>query len=603
VQVRLAHPVHGDVVRTGISALRERRIARSLAEVIEATGGRRRDDPLRLASLRLVGGGGSAALLVTGAMAARRRNDHALTERLARAAITEGGGRPARLLAAEAAHLQGRPSQSERELAELAAEAQAAEAQAAEAQGADTRGADPPTDAERARVALLRFDNAFFLRGRADFRLLDDAAAAIDDPFWCDELQARRRYVTDLSNGPRVAVAALSPVRPGTTTPTGHIQTAYSLARLGRLDEAMQLLRPPPGGGLIPAADASWEQWDLFAARVIPLVYAGRLGEAEELLTLAYGQVIAQPAAEGGGYADSRLAYLHLEQGRPMSAFRRGSQACALFQQLRRPFLARWGYIAAAHALALAGQAGRAAETLAALDALGLPTIPAAEADLLQARAWTAAAAGNLPAARRQLDAAAGLGEQIGDLIGATTALHSLARLGGSRQVAARLTALAAEVDGDLTTARAAYASAAADRDSEALGKISREFENLGALLYAAEASAEAATALRAVAQGRAAAAAEQRAARLLARCEGAATPPVRVITRRVRLTPGELDSALQAAAGHSNKQIAAGLQLSVRTVESHLQRAYEKLGISRRRDLASALRDQPFSSHHPGNQ
>jgi DNA-binding CsgD family transcriptional regulator len=35
-------------------------------------------------------------------------------------------------------------------------------------------------------------------------------------------------------------------------------------------------------------------------------------------------------------------------------------------------------------------------------------------------------------------------------------------------------------------------------------------------------------------------------------------------------------------------------MQLSVRTVESHLQRAYEKLGISGRHKLASALGDQP---------
>jgi DNA-binding CsgD family transcriptional regulator len=42
-----------------------------------------------------------------------------------------------------------------------------------------------------------------------------------------------------------------------------------------------------------------------------------------------------------------------------------------------------------------------------------------------------------------------------------------------------------------------------------------------------------------------------------------------------VRLTQGELDTAMQVAAGQSNKQIAADMQLSVRTVESHLQRAY----------------------------
>jgi DNA-binding CsgD family transcriptional regulator len=61
-----------------------------------------------------------------------------------------------------------------------------------------------------------------------------------------------------------------------------------------------------------------------------------------------------------------------------------------------------------------------------------------------------------------------------------------------------------------------------------------------------------------------------------------------------VRLTQGELDTAMLAAAGRSNKQIAAEMQLSVRTVESHLQRAYEKLGISGRHELTDALQDQP---------
>jgi DNA-binding CsgD family transcriptional regulator len=116
----------------------------------------------------------------------------------------------------------------------------------------------------------------------------------------------------------------------------------------------------------------------------------------------------------------------------------------------------------------------------------------------------------------------------------------------------------------------------------------------MGAILYAAEASAEAAVLLRRTGNARAAAAAEQKAARLPARCEGAATPPVRAIGARVRLTPGELDTAVPAAAGRSNKQIAGHLHLSVRTVESHLQRVYEKLGISGRHELAAALRDQP---------
>jgi DNA-binding CsgD family transcriptional regulator len=277
-----------------------------------------------------------------------------------------------------------------------------------------------------------------------------------------------------------------------------------------------------------------------------------------------------------------------------VSAFRRASESYTLFQQLGRAFAAQLPYAEAAQALALAGQAGQAAGTVTALDALGVPAVLINETEVLQARAWTAAAAGDLPGARQQLEGAADLGEEIGDLIGAVSALHGLARLGHARQVSARLAALATQVDGDLVAARAAYASALAARDSDVLAKVADDFEDLGTILYAAEACAEAAVLLRHAGEARRSAAAEQRAARLLARCEGAATPPVRHITARVRLTQGELDTAMQAAAGRSNKQIAAEMQLSVRTVESHLQRAYEKLGISGRHELAGALQDQP---------
>ncbi|HEY2128272.1 MAG TPA: LuxR C-terminal-related transcriptional regulator, partial [Streptosporangiaceae bacterium] len=574
VQVRLAHPVYGDVVRTGISALRERTLTRSMAEAIEAAGSRP-EDTLRLASLRLVGGGGSAGLLVAGALAARTRHDHALAERLARAAIAEGAGFDARFVAAEAAHSQGRRAQAERELAALAA--------------------DAGSDAERARVALLRFDDTFFLQGRdVDVRFLDDVADTLTDPFWRDELLARRAFVTILRSGPRAVMEAAPavplPPRSGPLT----IAVFYSMARLGRLDDVIRLLGPDPGGGAIPAPDEPWDRWALFVILSFALVGAGRLREAEELLTCAEGLVIDQPAAEARAYVAGWFAVLHLEQGRPVSAFRRASESYTLFQQLGRTFVAQWPYTAAVQALALAGQPSRAAETLAALDALGLPAVPVNETEVMQARAWAAVAAGDLPAARHQLERAADRGEEIGDLIGAASALHGLARLGHARDVATRLAALATQIDGDLVAARAAYASAAAGGDSQALRTVAGDFEGMGALLYAAEASAEAAVVLRRAGQARKAAAAEQEAARLLARCEGAATPAVRIITARVELTPGELDTAVQAAAGRSNKQIAADMHLSVRTVESHLQRAYEKLGIASRHELAGALRDQP---------
>ena len=156
IEIRLAHPVYGDVVRAGISARREQTISRSLADVLEAVGARRQGDPLKVATLRLVGGGGSAELLVSGAMVARARHEYSLTERLARAAIEAGAGFEARFTAAESAHFQRRSDQAEQELAALAAQT--------------------TSDAEKARVALLRFDNAF-LNGNADFQIIDDTLA------------------------------------------------------------------------------------------------------------------------------------------------------------------------------------------------------------------------------------------------------------------------------------------------------------------------------------------------------------------------------------------------------------------------------------------
>ncbi len=572
IEIRLAHPVYGDVVRAGISALRERAVSRSLAEVIEAIGARRQADPLKVATWRLVGGGGSAELLVLGAMVARARHEYSLTERLARAAIEVGAGFEARLMAAETAHLQGRSDQAEQELAALAAHA--------------------TSDAEKARVALLRFDNTYFERS-ADFQIIDDTLADISDPFWRDELVNRRLFVMAMSSSPReIAKAASTWIqRPDSAS---RVEVLHALVRMGRFDEAIERLTPPPDTRAVPAPDELWHQWILFGCRPVALVYSGRLGEADELLTMAYREVMDHPAAEARAVVAAWLALLHLEQGRPMSAFRRASESYTLLQQLGRSSVVQRPYAAAAQALAISGRAEQAAATLSAVDALAVPIWPSIRTDLLQARAWAAAAAGDLAAARARLEEATDAGEEIGDLVGAASALHGLARLGHARQVAGRLEDLAAQVDGEFVAARAAYANAVAARDSQALHTVSQAFEGLGAVLYAAEASVEAAAVLRRGGRPREAAADENRAAQLLGRCEGAVTPVVRTITARSRLTPGELDAAVQAAVGRSNKQIAADSHISVRTVENHLQHVYEKLGISSRRELADALHDQP---------
>src|SRR5262249_47293414 len=80
------------------------------------------------------------------------------------------------------------------------------------------------------------------------------------------------------------------------------------------------------------------------------------------------------------------------------------------------------------------------------------------------------------------------------------------------------------------------------------------------------------------------------RARTLLIECPGARTPPLAEMTALVELTPREREIATLATQGFSNKVIAERLVVSIRTVENQLQRAYQKLGITSRTQLADVL-------------
>ncbi|MDX6423282.1 MAG: hypothetical protein QOI67_753, partial [Gaiellaceae bacterium] len=65
----------------------------------------------------------------------------------------------------------------------------------------------------------------------------------------------------------------------------------------------------------------------------------------------------------------------------------------------------------------------------------------------------------------------------------------------------------------------------------------------------------------------------------------------IRRESTREQLTPQELQVARTVSAGASNKEAAAQLFLSTKTIEFHLRNAYRKLGVSSRTQLANALR------------
>jgi DNA-binding CsgD family transcriptional regulator len=448
------------------------------------------------------------------------------------------------------------------------------------------------SDADRARVALLRFDNVLSQRGEARFALLTEEIGTITDQSLVDQLRTRIAFAKGFTRGPRMAAET------GTTrfeNGPDQVNTAgiFGLVRMGRLVEARSYLISLSDSRAIPGVDVSpVEKGRLFTHAVL-LTYEGRLAEAQEFLSRIYLHKVDDLSATVQAIAASALANVHLEQGRPISALRRAHEAILVSREHGGTFFACWGYAPLAQALAVTGQGRQAAESLGALDALGVPLNLLLATDVPRARGWTAVAEGDLALARLQFEAAADLGEEVGDLIGAARAMHDLARIGYARQAAPRLAAFADQLDGDFVRARAGYAVAIAESNSTELIKVGRMFENMGAILYAAESFAEASVLLRRAGEARAATGEELKAARLLDHCEGAFTPPVQSMTARTRLTPGEFATAAQAAAGHSDKEIARARTLSVRTIQSQLLRTYDKLGLSGRRELAGALEDR----------
>jgi DNA-binding NarL/FixJ family response regulator len=161
----------------------------------------------------------------------------------------------------------------------------------------------------------------------------------------------------------------------------------------------------------------------------------------------------------------------------------------------------------------------------------------------------------------------------------------------GDRTVADRLAQLATQVDGPRADAAAAHAAALAADDGAALHAASVKLEQMGALLLAADAAAQAATVHARHNRRGSAHAAATRAHQLAQVCEGARTPALTALAAPLPLTHREREIVTLAAGGLSNREIAQRLVVSVRTVENHLYRASTKLGTTDRAELAALLR------------
>ena len=188
--------------------------------------------------------------------------------------------------------------------------------------------------------------------------------------------------------------------------------------------------------------------------------------------------------------------------------------------------------------------------------------------------------------ARTILCETAELAQSRGQDTHATRAPHELCRLGDPAAAAPALARLADQVEGVFAQVAAAHGAALVARDAAALMDVAEGFAEQGALLVVAEADA-AASAHRDSGRAASAGAAAARAAVWLGACAGARPPTLLQAGPADELTFREREIALLAAGGLSSRQIADRLVVSVRTVDNHLQRAYRKLGITRRQDLS----------------
>ena len=143
----------------------------------------------------------------------------------------------------------------------------------------------------------------------------------------------------------------------------------------------------------------------------------------------------------------------------------------------------------------------------------------------------------------------------------------------------------------------ASGAQALRDDDGGALAKAADELRRLEFVLYAAELYRAAAMCFDAAGLVVRASHASELGAACERDCEGAVTPLTQRRPASAPLTSREREVAGLAAQGRSDAAIADVLGVSRRTVQTHLARAYAKLGIASRRDLASAFGGAPLQS------
>jgi DNA-binding CsgD family transcriptional regulator len=561
--LRLAHPLYGEVRRAGMGTLRARRLRGLVAATLDDPG-----DLVPRAVLTLDSDlAPDAPLFLRAAEDALRLYDLPLAERLARAAAA-AGERRAPLVHAAVLSWLSRGEEAEEILRALAG--------------------STPDAGTRAMVHVYRAGNLFFTLARPDAAraALAEARAGGAAPPHAAALSAALDVAlgdvrTTLDRAPELLAADLPDelarllVASAVSAAAAVTGRAELLSRAGALG-GLSSDRAPTAIPAFGLADyqvlghrlAGHPRRAADVARGMRAASADLPGPASLM-----GQVLAGHAALAGG--DVRGALVPLRE-----AWAGLAPTGHEFRFRARTLLAT--------ALSLSGDARGARPLLDGLVAGQHPAYRLYSPDDLLARAWGAAADGASSEAVRLAAAAARLAQQQASPAYEVLAWQTAVQLGSAAPARGRLAELA---DGASPRATGAlsHARALADGDADALLEASVAWEDLGDLVAAGDAAAQAAVLHRRAGRPGSALTAVARA-RGLAERSGARTPAMAAAALPLPLTAREREVATLAAQGLSNRAIAGRLTVSVRTVEGHLYRVGRKLGVSAREELATIM-------------
>ncbi len=574
--IGLAHPLYGDVIRATMPAITAAQTRRDLAHTVQQRSDRSREDALLIARWLLDAGDPVPTELITEASAAAiAGGDPELGERLGRMALEQHAGTRAALLVARACAVRQRYEDAEAVLAPL----------------------EGTCETQETAIAYLQQRVVGLIWG---LRRPEDGMALVtraldwwDEPRWRQRLTPLRirglATTTDSRTAAEVSGVALADetLEPEVRRQVEvvHAVHLFGAGQVRRACELIARLRPP-----IPLRDEV-DELAMIACSRAGIESGWAIDEVERWMTRASREAIRTYDETAAGISASTLGAVAMLRGRYVDAGRWLMEAI-LHLEYHDPF---WTLMCSRALLAgvayyLGDREGVAAAMERCRATITSELTGWERAYVVRGEAWLALAEGDPPRAQQLLLETAE-GYTAGPLYAAQL-YHEAMRAGAPpRRVHPPLAALREECDARLVQAYADDAAARASRDPTAVVTCADEFEAIGALPHASECAAAAAEIFAQAGRQDSARRAAARSRELHGHCQGGSAPEVRGLEpNALSLTSRERQLVDLAAQGLSNMEIADRLVLSVRTVESHLYRAMQKLGVNDRRELGATL-------------